>query len=698
METAQQLDFKLYLEGVPTPFEAANITSQIGSPAMARISLLPTVKSQNILPRTSVHLFYADSNSIYGGDAPEKFAGSQTFRLLFEGEVMGLSYSKSSNNRSTSIICSDVTNNFDYAHRYVIEDIPAMISAHCTELTLGQKANIAVSNEKDVGLNGPISKLVAGRNDIVEGVKELIKDVFIGNTRGISTNEFLESVENRFKITSRITSIQDNDIGRLAEIKNFLSIMSRGIGRTNPNTTLNQLLDIFLGFIFYNKNSILSPSFNNSKIQSFILSPNIYFSPPPRCNVLFPEHVENIGYSDMFLQSPTRLFLQTSPLGEPQDRLGSFQCANTYVAPRELAELLPSGGAGKAQTSNNNHRVLTSEERIKGIIPVFKSIGQPEYVTLLGQRNDKDGETVGQDLDSNRNYLLNMAEYELEIRKAATRSVDQMSGPFNPGVIIGAPIVILDDVLFIFGILEAVTHTISASSGVSTSYRVGLSRRMSLNFNKPDPDDTPVIVLIDVISNILKRDIAKSSAARSVDDLSSLKEPLDNLVELKADQRIIDLVRKMISSSVNERDGLINQFFILVELGIFEELPETPRWVNRRFDVNNAGQSYSELYGCQSIMEPLSPSEDLSKFNSASVAASELFNRYKVSEDKVSFAKRYTARSNIVTQLDFNKFYKLPDIFSKSKSYPAQGPFTEVRQKPIKNYIIDLLSNRAHPG
>lgn len=697
MEVAQKLDFKLYLEGVPVEFESATITAQVGAPAIAQIRIPPTIKSQNVLPRTSVHLFYVDPNEIYDQDSPRGFEGELVFKLLFEGEVMGISYNKTTDMRSTTLVCSDITNNFDYAHRFVIEDIPSMLGAQCEELVVGQKARLGFSDQSDVNLSGPIARLVAGEEDVIEGVKKLIRGAFVGDQEGISTNEFLESVEDRFRITDRVTSVPDNEIGRLAEITNFLNIMSRGIGKTPPNVTLTQLINIFLTFIFYSRVSILSPSFRNNLIQSFILLPNIYFSPPPKCNVLFPDHIENIGYTDMFLRSPTRLFLQTAPFGTSQGQTGAFQCATTYMAPRELAELLPAGSTGKAKPPNNAHRVLTSEEKLKGIIPVFKSVGQPEYITLLGQRKDANGETVGTDPDSARNYLLNMAEYELDVRKAQTRSVNQMTGTFNPEVVVGAPVAAVDDVLFIFGMLESVTHTISAVSGAATNYMVSMSRRVPVGFTKPNLTNDSIRTVVETITAILEADSKKTDEERSEDDLSSLQPLLDSLVTLDGDERIIDITRRLVSSAVNERKSLINQYFVLLNDGIFEDLPETPRWVNTAFDVVDASDTYQQLYGCDSVMTPIDSNLE-NQFASIAVAVNEVFKAYKASEDRYNFTKRYTKRSNITNQLNFESFYGLDSLPARSKPYPASGPFTEKRQAPMRDYMADLILNRAHIG
>jgi len=172
MEVALPLDFQLYLEGVPVDFESITITSQVGVPSVANISIPPTVLSQKILPRTSVHVFYMEPTEVYSSDAPEELIGKPVFKLLFEGEVMAISYNKSTNSRSTVLICSDITNNFDYAYRYTIEDVAPLSGSPCEEAISGTKATVGLTNSPTIG--GPIARFITGKDTISEGVSDLI--------------------------------------------------------------------------------------------------------------------------------------------------------------------------------------------------------------------------------------------------------------------------------------------------------------------------------------------------------------------------------------------------------------------------------------------------------------------------------------------------------------------------------------------
>ena len=693
------LDFILYLEGVPVPFLDATIVSSVGSPANANISIPPTTKSQNVTARTSVHLFYLDPRKLYDDSAPQELVGKPVYNLLFEGEVVSVRFEKRENNRATILSCIDHTNNFDYAHKFTIENIPDLATSVKSRFTFGAQQTVELENDLSNIFSSPIANLVGGSDNIAEGVKSLIESTFrlaTSEEDELSTNDFLSSVQERFKISERIAFISDAEIERLIRANTAIKLLQRNVGRHPPTITLSMIIQDYLNFVYYNLNSILSPSYNNGNIQSIILSPNIYFSPPPRCNVIFPSQVRNIGYTENFLMTPTRLLLTSTPIGFPEVS-NPLMISNIYAAPRELSTIANDSG------SNALSRRITSEELLKGVIPVSKTLGVPEYVVELGERREEDDDaTYGKQLDSGRNYLLNIAEYELEIRRAATRQIDSMTGPFNPGAIVGLPAVVLDEIAFIFGMMGSVSHSISGreGGGASTTYNIQLSRRVVNNFETPNLTEEQQFS-VDFVADILRSDLNASDANRVANSESlatELKTFIDALNDLNTDERIIDILRRIVDAAPNERDSLILQYLSLIDSGIYENLPETPRWINSAYNFDNAGETYKSLYGCESMVDPVNVGGSTERFGSMAEAAKFALDNHRAAQDQFRFVSRYTKRSTITTQEDFNEFYGLPTLSGTDKAYPPQGPFTATRQAVILDYVRELNSSRGHLG
>ena len=104
-----------------------------------------------------------------------------------------------------------------------------------------------------------------------------------------------------------------------------------------------------------------------ARLNQQIFKPDTWFTAPPRCNVLFPEHVTSISYERMFLAEPTRLMLKTNDSFFGEDELfDSF-----YFAPKAL---------GVKSQSNDLQAILANDlldhELFTGILPIFEKMGE----------------------------------------------------------------------------------------------------------------------------------------------------------------------------------------------------------------------------------------------------------------------------------------------------------------------------------
>jgi hypothetical protein len=688
--SAIPLDFKLFVEGVPVPMIRATITCSVNRPAMAQVHIPATSLSVSFEPRSAVHIFYMDANDPYESDDESGRKTQPKYKLLFEGEYLGLGFRKSQSNRSTILRCADISNNFDYAMKFIMTASNPVVSS------VFQRVYTGSSTSTDIGVGVPISnaiaRLVTGESSIIEGVRELINNVFAGGEK-IDTNSFLRSVEERFGISKKVFAIADEDIKRLIAKENLLNLIRRGISARSATLSLGQMITMFLGMVLYHRSTVLSPKADSrSNFKSFVLTPNIYFSPPPKCNVLFPDHITSIGYQDNFMQAPTRMFLQAPPFSSRAED-PHVQIASTFIAPKSLSRKLPLGGISINEVSNDFGSTLTAEEEIKGIIPSIKTVGQPEYAAQAGAENlqDVNGEGVG----TARAYLLNLAEYELDIGRAAARSLETMTGGFNPGVVVGAPAAVLDPEVTIYGILESVSHSFSSvtGEGSSTSYSIMLPRMVPLR---------PTLLLgvsrdgleeIDRISKLIDLDLSFSKESRK--PVIDLKLDLDFMVESGMPLELIQIAEQIDGSTVDERSSKEVEWKNLAERGISESLPSIPRWINSKFNNSQIDSAYRDLYGCDSILAPFDEND---RFKTSAEAAQAILAKHQQSEDPFGFAVKYSARSETVTQTDFELHYGLIETEGRTRAYSATGPFSERKQVRVRDYVRDLNSRTAHLG
>jgi hypothetical protein len=105
MAIGHQLGLRLFLEGVEVPIISAQIQIVADSPAAATLQIIATDKALWLLPRTVVHLFFFDfvnatSPLTTVNDLPSEDFDFQNYKLLFAGEVQGMSFAKEPGNRS----------------------------------------------------------------------------------------------------------------------------------------------------------------------------------------------------------------------------------------------------------------------------------------------------------------------------------------------------------------------------------------------------------------------------------------------------------------------------------------------------------------------------------------------------------------------------------------------------------------------
>lgn len=119
------LGLRLFLEGVEVPVIGSQINIQQGQPAAASIQIVPADSSLLLLPRTLVHLFYLDNEFV----EPAQIARNQNdrnrfrvsdkqYKLLFCGEVIGYSYTKTPNSRSMILQCLDLSSYWDTCYQW----------------------------------------------------------------------------------------------------------------------------------------------------------------------------------------------------------------------------------------------------------------------------------------------------------------------------------------------------------------------------------------------------------------------------------------------------------------------------------------------------------------------------------------------------------------------------------------------------
>lgn len=296
---AQLLKLRLFLEGVESPVISAQVLSQPNAPAQAVIQVPPTSFATGLLPRTTVHLFFADPYeaqnpfvSFRGTEqrpkdrdptlyeqsrerAQENAAQQYVFRedaknsrykLLFAGELVGFQWTKhASAARSVVLQCVDFSNYWDYAWQFNNTSLfgpgyKAAFSGGSTNLLtdfLSSPGHIVASLLGKRSAQYPaLPGLLGGLIRMMEGIggSYYHGDKFSGQ------NIFYSLAELRLRISQMITTHpKDDTAAKLLNKRGYGSLFGRTLGNLGDQVSFRTALTALMGIIFYEAQAIPSP-------------------------------------------------------------------------------------------------------------------------------------------------------------------------------------------------------------------------------------------------------------------------------------------------------------------------------------------------------------------------------------------------------------------------------------------------------
>ncbi len=188
------------------------------------------------------------------------------------------------------------------------------------------------------------------------------------------------------------------------------------------NQAIDRLNRVAALTIVTNSSKTRSPA----RLVQQILRPDVWFSAPPRCNVIFPEQYSRLTYRRSFMDEPTRLLLKTNDEFFGEDELFD----RFYFAPKTN-----SVKKGKATLTTLLQNDLLAHEVFTGILPVFEKMGELNIFAARGGVVKDRVPQVGL-AQRSANFLY------FKYRFAARQMV--VSGKFNPFIALGFPGLIID--------------------------------------------------------------------------------------------------------------------------------------------------------------------------------------------------------------------------------------------------------------
>ena len=243
----------------------------------------------------------------------------------------------------------------------------------------------------------------------------------------------------------------------------------------------------------------------DSRLNSFLFMPDLYMAVPPKCNVLFPDQVQSIYYSQDMLSEITRLWLHSRTRNDV-DRKDMYFSPNTSIIGGPSA-LDATNAVKKGISFTMNHELFS------GVIAAIDGVGDNDVIKDLHKAAvaadiaaGSDGSNAaGQARYSPNEYLQRAANYTFFARRYSGRNMS-LTCRFSPQIVPGLPAIVLDPIINKFvedpsskegthyiGIVEGVEHTLDAEGGAQTRVYLGKCRRHNEGIDLFGGKDTGIV-------------------------------------------------------------------------------------------------------------------------------------------------------------------------------------------------------------
>lgn len=287
--SGQALHLRLFMEGVEVPVISATVSAQIGSPATAQIEIVATDRALELLPRTTVHLFYLDyEKAQYEGapgvtaidlqvrdlvatqvlaEASDERNASSLYNLFFCGELFSISYTKSGfGQRSVILQCLDFSNVWDTHYLYNLRYSATDPGDGQGSFIAGNQVNfLATAAPFDDVINYPelmVAKIAGARrvanNPALEASTNIVGSLFavlelLGGVQGkhFGVNTWTTIEERRVRLMDQLAGDSGATATKLFEQSVFEGWLTARIGNGGGVLSFRDIVNMINGYIYY---------------------------------------------------------------------------------------------------------------------------------------------------------------------------------------------------------------------------------------------------------------------------------------------------------------------------------------------------------------------------------------------------------------------------------------------------------------
>lgn len=622
--------WRIFFDGVEVPHQGFMVSFPINGITTCRIVMEPDQILAQLRPQTVVSIWARERYS----DSPAKDALidqlKSEYYLYWEGLTSGVVHTKGTSDRSMAVNCEGFLGPLSRAGGYMlgIGQIP-----NTSVLTGSINFVPATTDVTDIRTLALLGTTLTANN--LRGMSDIVMGAF---TFLLSRNGLARLQERRYQILSRIAILDDATVPLM--LNTLASTQFLNLPQQLPSTA--SILDTIRhiqSYVFYRMVPVPAPrpepvpdggfeiqapltnyveqsSPINYYISTFrrneiVCVPDMYYAPPPPCNLILPDMLDSITVTRDFYSEPTRTTVQDvftfngaglihlappniSPgQGMTSSELFSF-VVNQSIAPEDR------DGNGSSYRYERDGGTVSALEAVstyeieKGMV---LNMAQPDFSAIYAAALQLSSKVEGVDpdedqLEAYKLFVSAATNYQHEL--ARLNRVIQVSLHGHRHLVPGFSAAIFDSDASYMAYIDSLTFSVDPSGREST--QVSLSRGRVI----PRINYTQLLDEVDAATqDILGEDATVGNACALVLEVAR-KEDARTPDEVERDVDVIEDQDRQLRSAQKILSSYETKLYTrLADMAERYEIPLPPYFLSMATgDPANLDRMYGQLLGC----------------------------------------------------------------------------------------------------
>lgn len=649
-------DWLVFIDGVQVPHQGINLQFGRNSLSSCNIDLEPDILLTELRPQAVVSVWAKERfpDSIERRPASPEDAAQDQYYLYWEGLLAGHSYQKSPTTRMFRIRCESIFSPWTRAQAFMFG-----VGVY-SKSTVLSGSTVVTPGE---GAAGDIFSMTMLSGRFVGGPTEAPFSQRIEETIGFLSagNAVLRLQTDRYSLLDRMVSMDDRIYEKLLQ-PIAANLFEDGASALADTTTVFGVVNHFQRYGFYSSYEMpapvsrpmasdsrrtegplgLDPKYKFSRkyqLNQLMFLPELYFAPPPPCNLIFPDHIRSLAVGREFYSEPTRAIV-ADPFKDRSQyafhlapaavlRRASQSTRDKMTAAEVFAQATGALQASGSGGTDSVYRQTTS----KGEVDLFSTILDSEIEKGIVAKVDayrfettaafaaQTSGSGGADANVYSQLLTQVINFRYRIDRYTRQGTVDLGG--HRDIVPGFSCAIFDDDISYYGFVESVNLSVDPLGTETTT--------VSLSKLRP-------IKKVDLAQFDAVRD---KIAAELVVENEMLGEAFNQaLLEDWTDARLAAEVALITSETDFRIESGVQRF----EDGL--DIPIPPAFLNQKLSTaEGLDEVYGDLLGCRPLYTSSYSRDDA--FDFASELLEEKGNRTASFDAMVQFAGSANTLNNV---------------------------------------------------